>query len=164
MNWYQVVRFFHIGSAILFIGGIFSRQVVRSLAGKAGDVHQFAAMHTAAARIESTLVIPGNMAVIGFGILYALQLKAPILGFLQGASSNWLLACNLLLVLGMLLVPLFFLPRGKKFDLALQDALAANEMTPELRHQMNDPQVKLAHSLELILLVVVVILMVFRPF
>ena len=164
MSWYQVVRFFHVGSAIVFIGGIFSRQIVRSLAGKSKDVQQLAAMYAAAGRIESTMVIPGNLAVIGFGIVYALLLKAPILGFLQGASSNWLLVCNLLLVLGMLMVPFFFLPRGRRFEMALQDALAANEMTLELRRHMNDPQVKLAHALELTLLILVVILMVFRPF
>ncbi len=32
MNWYLVLRFVHIASAIVFIGGIVARQVVRSLA------------------------------------------------------------------------------------------------------------------------------------
>ena len=164
MNWFQLVRFFHIGSAIVFIGGILGRQVVRSFAGRTEDVQSFALLSQAAGKIEARMVIPGNMAVIGFGILYALLLKAPILGFLQGASSNWLLVCNLLLILGMLLVPFFFLPRGKKFDLALQDALAKNEMTPELRRHLDDPQLRLVHGLEMALLVIVVILMVFRPF
>lgn len=164
MNWFSLVRLFHIGSAIVFIGGIIGRQVVRSLAEKTEDVEVFATLSQAAGKIESRMVIPGNLAVIGFGIVYAFMLHAPILGFLQGASSNWLLVCNLLLVLGMLLVPFFYLPRGRKFDQALQAALAQNEMTPELRESIEDPHVRLVHTLEISSLVIIVILMVFRPF
>jgi hypothetical protein len=164
MSLLLVVRFLHILSAIWFIGGVLARQIVRAYAKRTEDVQHFAAMSQAAGRIESTMVIPGNMAVIVFGIIFALMIGAPILGFLQGASRNWLLVSNILLLIGFLNVPLVFLPRGKLFDAALKDALDKGEMTTELRIHINDPVVKLVHWFELISMVLIVFLMVFRPF
>jgi uncharacterized membrane protein len=158
------VRFLHIASAIWFIGGILARQIVRAYAKRTEDVRRFATLSEAAGRIESTMVIPGNMAVIVFGIILGLLIKAPILGFLQGASRNWLLASNLLLVIGILSVPLIFIPRGKKYDVVLKDALAKGQMTPELRLQLDDPVVRAAHWYELVSMPVIVFLMVFKPF
>jgi uncharacterized membrane protein len=164
MNWYLLVRFLHIASAIIFIGGIFARQVVRSVANKTNDVEHFAALSQGAGRIENLMVIPGNMAVIVFGVILAIVTGAPILGFLQGASQNWLLVSNILLILGLLAVPLVFIPRGKKFALLLTAAIAAGQITPQLRVALHDPVVRMAHWYEEISLVVVVLLMVSKPF
>jgi len=158
------VRFLHVASAMWFIGGILARQIVRAYAKRTDDVRRFATLSEAAGRIESTMVIPGNMAVIIFGVILALILKAPILGFLQGASRNWLLVSNLLLLIGFFSVPLIFLPRGKKFEVVLKDALAKGQMTPELRAHLDDPVVRAAHWYELISMPLIVFLMVFKPF
>lgn len=164
MSFLLFIRFLHITSAIWFIGGILARQSLRAYAKRSDDVQRFAALSEAAGRIENTMVIPGNLAVIVFGVILGLIIGAPILGFLQGASRNWLLASNVLLVIGFLNVPLVFLPRGKLFDAALTDALAKGEMTPELRLRIHDPVVRAAHWYELIGMGTVVFLMVFRPF
>jgi hypothetical protein len=158
------LRFLHIASAIWFVGGILARQIVRAYAKRTDDVRRFATLSEAAGRIESTMVIPGNMAVIVFGVILGLLIGAPILGFLQGASRNWLLVSNILLIIAGLQVPLIFLPRGKKFDVILNDALAKGQMTPELRLHLDDPVVRLAHWYELVMIAVVVFLMVFKPF
>src|SRR5918996_2807275 len=142
MSLLLAVRFLHILSAIWFIGGVLARQIVRLYAKRTDDVQHFAVMSLAAGRIESTMVIPGNFAVIVFGIIFALMIGAPILGFLQGASRNWLLVSNILLIIGFLNVPLIFLPRGKLFDAALKEALAKGEMTAELRAHINDRTVR----------------------
>ena len=102
-----------------FIGGILARQIVRALVEKTDDVQRFATLSEAAGRIESTMVIPGSFATLIFGVILGLVTGAPILGFLQGATRNWLLFSNILLTLRLLNVPLVFLPRGKKFDLVL---------------------------------------------
>ena len=164
MSLLLAVRFLHILSAIWFIGGVLARQIVRAYAKRTDDVQHFAAMSLAAGRIESTMVIPGNFAVIVFGVIFALMIDAPILGFLQGASRNWLLVSNILLLIGFLNVPLIFLPRGKLFDAALKDALDKGEMTPELRLHIDDPIVRAAHWFELVAMLAIVFLMVFRPF
>ena len=164
MNGYFLVRFLHITTAIVFIGGIFARQVVRSYAKKTDDVKIFSALSQAAGQIERFMVIPGNLAVILFGVLLALIRGYPIFGFLQGASQNWLFVSNILLASGIFVVPLVFLPRGKKFDLVLADALVEGQITPELRAELDDRVVRFAHLYENVMVVVVVALMVFKPF
>src|SRR5688572_3720738 len=164
MSLFLWLRFLHVASAMWFIGGILARQIVRAYAKRTDDVRRFAAMSEAAGRIESTMVIPGNIAVIIFGVILGLIIKAPILGFLQGAERNWLLVSNIILLLGFLSVPLIFLPRGKLFRVALEDALAKGQMTPALRAHLDDPVVRLAHSYEFVSMVVIVYLMVFKPF
>jgi uncharacterized membrane protein len=158
------VRFLHVISAMWFIGGILARQIVRAYAKRTDEVRRFATLSEAAGRIEKTMVIPGNMAVILFGVILALIIKAPILGFLQGADRNWLLVSNLLLVIGLFAVPLIFLPRGKKFVVVLEDALAKGQITPELRLHLDDPVVRAAHWYEMISMPLIVFLMVFKPF
>jgi uncharacterized membrane protein len=164
MSWALLVRFLHIVSAIVLIGGILARQLVRSHAKKTDDVRTFATLSQAAGWIETRMVIPGNMAVIVLGVILALMTNTPILGFLQGASSNWLLVSNILLLFGFLSVPLVFIPRGKKFDVILEHALAQGRMTPELRAALDDRAVRFLHSTEIVLVIVIVVLMVFKPF
>ena len=164
MNSVLVLRFLHIVSAIVFIGGIFARQLIRAFANKTDDVRVFAILSQVAGRIENFMVIPGNLAVILFGVLLALQTDAPILGFLQGASQNWLLVSNLLLGFGFLTVPLVFVPRGKQFDLALQNALAEGRMTLALRAAVDDKVIRVLHVVEIVLVVLIMGLMVFKPF
>jgi hypothetical protein len=61
------------------------------------------------------MVSPGNLAVIIFGVFLALITGAPIFGFLQGSTQNWLLASNILLLVGPITVPLVFAPRGRRY-------------------------------------------------
>jgi uncharacterized membrane protein len=164
MNWYLVIKFLHITSVIVYVGGLFSRQLVRQYAKKADDVHSLAALMRAAGRIESIMVVPGIQVVIVLGVILALMAGIPIFGFLQGASQNWLLVSNILLVSWFAFVPTVFVQRGKKFESVLQAALAENRITPELRAAMDDKVVKLAHHYQEVSLIVIVALMVLKPF
>lgn len=109
-------------------------------------------------------MIPGSMAVIAFGVILGIIMKAPMLGFIQGASQNWLLVSLVLILLGSFFPPFFFIPRGKRYDAALFEALEKGEMTPGLRIHINDRAVRFVHIMELIIITVVLILMVFKPF
>jgi hypothetical protein len=149
---------------MVFIGGIFARQAVRTKGKHAQDIHTLGSYFSAAGTIEKLMVIPGNMAVIIFGVVLAIIIKAPIFGFLQGASQNWLLVTNILLVAGGLMVPLIFLPRGRVFDRLMEESIAKDQITDALRAHLDDPVVKIAHFMEISLLVFIVILMVFKPF
>lgn len=164
MDWYLGVKFLHIIAAVMLVGGLFGRQLVRAYAKKTDDVQIFAALSQAAGRIENLMVIPGNMATIILGVPLAVITGYPLVGFLQGATQNWLLVSNILLVLLLVLVPTVLIPRGKKFGVILEAALAKGQMTPELRLAMDDRAVKLVHRYEEISLVIVVALMVLKPF
>ena len=164
MSLYLFLRLLHISAAIIFVGGLFARQAVRSLTSRASDVSAIVTLSSAAGIVERRMVIPGNILVIVFGLILALLTRIPLLGFIQGARPNWLLASIVILVLLLPLVPLVFLPRGKVFEAALQDAAARGEITPELREQMADPIVRLAHLAEMIGVGLIVVLMILKPF
>jgi len=74
------------------------------------------------------------------------------------------LVSNNLLALGLMLVPFVFIPRGKKFEPVLQKAFAERQMTTELHTALDDKVVKFAHLFEDVSVVIVVALMVFKPF
>jgi uncharacterized membrane protein len=164
MNWYSLVKFLHIASIVVSVGGLFARQLVRELAKKADDVHQFASFSQAAGKIESIMVIPGMAAILIFGVILSLIGHFPILGFIQGAQQNWLLVSIILLIGTQIIIPTVFIPRGKKFEPLLQDALAKGKITPELHNAMNDNIVNLAHRYEEVALIIITALMVFKPF
>jgi len=93
-----------------------------------------------------------------------LMIKAPVFGFLQGADQNWLLVTNIMVLLIPFPIIFFFIPRGKIFEPIMQDALAKGEVTPELQKQLHDPAMRRVHLAELVGVVFVVFLMVFKPF
>ena len=77
---------------------------------------------------------------------------------------NWLLVS---LVLYLTLAPLIvwvFLPRGRAFDRALQEAPAQGRVTPALATAFADPVVAAAHAWELLVIGLVIALMVTKPF
>ena len=146
------------------MGGLLARQAVRSLTFRASHVADIVALTQAAGKIERLMVIPGNILAIVFGLLLALAIRAPILGSLQGANMNWLLASIAILAILLPLVPLVFLPRGKVFEAALLQASASGTVSPELRRHMADPVVRWAHRAEMIGVALIVVLMVAKPF
>jgi uncharacterized membrane protein len=164
MNSYLFLKYLHELAALWFIGGILGRQLVRYLARQSGDVQRFATLTQVAGRFESLMVIPGNLLVIVLGVLVAWRGGWPLFGFLQGAATNWLLLTNLILIAGLLVVPLIYVPRGKMFDRVLQEALAVGEMTGELTAVLDDRVVKWAHRGEYIGLLIILALMVLKPF
>ncbi len=98
------------------IGGVIARQLIRIQAKKTNDNQLFATFSQAAGKIENVMVIPGMNAVMVLGVILTLISHSPILGFLQGASQNWLLVSNILLLGGIITIPTVFIPRGKKLN------------------------------------------------
>ena len=79
------------------------------------------------------------MAVLVLGLLAMWAGDVPLTG------DGWWLLVALLLFLSMIpLVPLVFLPRGRVFEAALEDARERGEVTPELRTAFRDPAVAFA--------------------
>ena len=164
MNTYLLIKYLHELAAMWFIAGIIGRQLVRHIARQSDDIQQFAHLSQVAGRFESLMVIPGNLLVIILGVILALRGGWPIFGFLQGANTNWLLLINILLVAGILVVPMVYVPRGKVFDQALQTALKQGKMTSALITLLDDPVVKWAHRGEYAGLLIIMALMVLKPF
>lgn len=164
MNWYLIIKFFHILAVTLTIGGMFARQLMRNVARQSGDITTVASLIRLAVRMDRVLVIPWSNIMILMGIILAVMQKWPIFGFLQGASQNWLLVSNLLLIVMIVLIPAVFIPHNKKVEALLQNALAEGRLTPVLSAALDDKKNRLAHYAEEIIVLVVAALMVLKPF
>jgi uncharacterized membrane protein len=164
MNWYLIVKYLHIIAVTITIGGMFARQLVRDIAKKSDDVKTVASLTQVAIRMDRGMVIPGSNVMVVMGIILAVMLKWPIFGFLQGASQNWLLVSNLLLIIMLVLIPAVFIPHNKKVESILQTALKEGYITPELTAALNDQKNARAHHVEELIVLVIAALMVLKPF
>src|SRR5262245_17825278 len=159
----RVLNVLHVLTAFWLVSGIGGRGMSLKEAARSSDVRAVDALVRLAGRFEAMVRAP-SIAVFVLGLLTAWWGGWPILGFLQGASVNWLLAS---LVLSLSLAPLIiwvFLPRGQIFERALRAALAEGRVTEALRAAFADRAVAAAHAWELIVLATVIVLMVAKPF
>jgi len=62
------------------------------------------------------------------------------------------------------LVPTVFLPHGRVFEGALEDARQRGKVTPELRTALRDPAVRNARAAEIVVVAIIMALMVTKPF
>lgn len=164
MNWYLVIKFLHILAVTITIGGMFARQLVRSIARKSNEIQAVASLTHAAIRIDRLMVIPWSNMMILAGIILAVIQKWPIFGFLQGASQNWLFVSNILLIVLIFLIAGVFIPHNKQVESLLQSARTQGRVTPELSAALNDSKNRWAHQLEETIILIIAALMVLKPF
>jgi len=164
MNWYPIAKYLHIITAMLTIGGIFARQLVRGFAQRSDDIKEVASLVRMAIRLDRMLVIPASNVLVIMGIILAVMLKWPVFGFLQGATQNWLLISNILLIAMMIMIWKVFIPYNKKVDDLLQISLSKNLVTPELHATLSDKRNQWAHHFEVAAFLLIAALMVLKPF
>jgi hypothetical protein len=159
-----LVKLLHVLVGIWFISGLLGRWIVLARAAEASDVETAFALSEAAGVFERVMVIPGSMVVLALGVLTAWMQGQPVLGFLQGASTNWLFASLVLFLSSIPLIPLVFVPRGRRFAQALDAARGQRVVTADLTAAFRDPVVFIAHVYELLVMLVILVLMVTKPF
>ena len=149
----------HVAAAFWFVGGLLGRWVALGRASRSSDLAEIDHLLPIATRFER-MVIPGSVAVLALGLLTMLAQERPFFA----DDQYWLLVSTLLFVSTAILVPTIFLPRGKVFEAALEDARAKGEVTPELAAAFHDPAVAFARIYEAVVVAVIVVLMVLKPF
>jgi len=159
-----LLRFLHVLSAFGLIAGILGRNITIGQAGRASEIRGIELLLRLASRFEMLMVRPGSLLVLVLGLGTAWRQGWPIFGTFEGAASNWLLASLGLYVTVILLVPLAFIPRGKRFDAALRDSIKAETITPKLRAALQDNVVRAAHAYEIGAGIAIIYLMVAKPF
>jgi len=165
MNLYLIMKLLHVLTAFWFISGIVGRDFAFWQAGRATNVQAVHALLQISDFFERYAVIPVSMAVFLFGLIITLLQRWPLFGFLQGSPSNWLLVSFILFVGGSLaIIPLRLVVRRKERTRAVEEALAQGIITPELTAALNDKVVVRFRAVELVILVVIIILMVTKPF
>jgi uncharacterized membrane protein len=150
------MKFFHVITAMWFISGLLGRTLTMWQASKATDVHMVGTLVRLAGFFERWMVIPGSLAVLGFGLVTAWLQRWPLTGWLQVST---------LLYLSMIpLIVFIFLPRGKVFGKALEQASTLGTLTADLTAAFHDRTVGIAHVYELAVTAVITLLMVMKPF
>lgn len=165
MNLYLIMKLLHVLAAFWFMSGLVGRDFAFWRAGRVKDVRAAHALLQISDFFERYAVIPVSVAVLLFGLIITWMQKWPLFGFLQGSSSNWLLV-SFILFLGVsaLIGPLGLTARRKERTRAVEEALAQGEMTLRLLAALHDKVVTRFRAVELVTVVVIIILMVTKPF
>lgn len=153
----------HALLGIVFFCGLLGRWIVLWLAEHARTIEAMRTLAKAAAPFEWLVIRIGAVALtLGVGV--AIAQGRPFLGPLQGGRVDWLFVSILLILTVAPLPPLVFLPKGRIFDAALEEATTRGEVTPALRSAWRDRATRFAHAWELIVVTVVLVLMLAKPF
>jgi len=155
MEWWVLL---HVATAFWFVAGLAGRDVSITRAAHAADLTSIRALVGMAGVFDRFFVVPGSIAVLVAGLI------AMAATHLSLGAQTWLLVALILFLTIIPLVPLVFLPRGKVFEAALGEAIAAGEVTPGLRTAFADRAVAGARWYERIVVAVIVVLMVTKPF
>jgi hypothetical protein len=159
----DVIVVVHALIGILFVAGLIGRWMVLGAAERATDLPAMKTLAAAAGPFER-IVILGSMLVLVFGLAAAYLEGRSVLGPLTGGSVDWLFVALLLYLSILPLVPLVFLPRGRAFEAAMNDAEREARVTPELQAAWRDPVVRAGHLYELGAVTAILILMLSKPF
>ena len=159
----NLLKIAHALLGVWFVAALAGRWVALGAAARADEIKPLRGMLTVASRFERQVIIVPLFVLI-LGIATAIAQGRPFLGPLQGAPVDWLFASLLIFLSPLPLVPLVFLPRGKVFEAALNDAEKQGLVTERLHVAFRDPVVFAAHLYELGSTVVVLVLMIAKPF
>jgi uncharacterized membrane protein len=159
-----LIKVAHALTGFWFVGGILGRTVAQIRAERTSEIGVVRVLVDLIGRFDSLMVIPGSSAVLVLGVVAAWIEGVPLFGALQGARSNWLFVSLVLYLSIMALVPTVFIPRGRGFGAALDEAVAAGRVTDRLSAAFRDPIVRAAHVWELVAVALIVWLMVAKPF
>src|ERR1043165_1523344 len=165
MSLYVIMKLLHVLAAFWFISGVIGRDLTFWQAGKATNVHAVYSLLQVSDFFERYAVIPISMIVFLFGLIITILQRWPLFGFLQGSRSNWLLISFILFVgVSVVIGPLRLPARRKERARATEEALAQGIITPALTTALHDQVVVRFRMVELIALVIIIVLMVVKPF
>lgn len=165
MSLYLIMKLLHVLAAFWLISGLVGRDFAFWWAGKARDVQAVHALLQVSDFFERYAVIPVSVAVLLFGLVVTWMQRWPLFGFLQGSPSNWLLLSFVLFIgISAVIGPLGLLARRKERSLAMEEALAQKTITPRLVAALHDKVVSRFRAVELTIVILIVVLMVLKPF
>lgn len=167
MSLYLLMKLLHVLAVFWMISGVVGRGLAFCQAGRAANVQAIHALLQVSEFFERYAVIPVSVAVLVFGLILTWMQKWPLLGFLQGSPSNWLLISFLLFVgISAFIGPLGLADRRRERTRAIEEALALAQgtITLTLLAALHDKVVIRFRAAELIILVIIIVLMVTKPF
>ena len=164
LAWLLTSKLLHILCAILLVGGILGRNLTFAAARRATEVQVIASLLELSERFETLMVRPGSELVLLFGLLTAWLERQPLLSVLAGARPAWVFVSFVIYLLTVPLVIGLLIPAARRRRLALAAALAQPGLTAELRAALDDRSVLVTRNVELGIILLVIGLMVLKPF
>ncbi|MBI5566631.1 MAG: DUF2269 family protein, partial [Chloroflexi bacterium] len=146
------------------VTGIVGRNITFVQAAKTTNIETAYALLRASEIFERRFVFPMSGAVLVLGLITAWSASWPLLGFLQGMATNWLLLSLILTVAMGAAAPIMLGPRRRIRLKLLEDAHAQGTLTPALTAALNDPFLLRFRYLEFGGVLIVIGLMVLKPF
>jgi hypothetical protein len=160
MDWLALIlKLGHVVLAFGMVTGLVGRWILLTRGARTNDVERAHLLSEAASPFERIVQVVSPIVVL-FGLLTAWAQDYPGLGL----TTGWMLLTVLLIIPILLLIPTVFIPRGRVFEAAMAEAREAGTVTPALRAAWADPAVALARRYELGAIVLIVGLMVLKPF
>jgi hypothetical protein len=127
----------HVLTVFLLVGGIVGRDLTYWQAVRTNDLGRLRHYVDLAHSFEMLVrVMTGWVLVAGLGAAWARGW--PILGLHHG--PHWVLAAMLIFLTIVPWIVFVFVPSGRVFRAALADAILKNDVTPELKAALADPQ------------------------
>lgn len=154
----------HVIAVFWLVAGILGRDIVHRELQRCTDLARLQSLVDLGSVFELRMVRPGTFVVLLAGLAAAWARGWPILGALQGGQSNWMLVSLLVYLSIIPVIVLVFVPRGRVFRAAFEDALREGRVTDRLRAALHDPAVAAARVYEIAMVLVLTTLMVAKPF
>jgi uncharacterized membrane protein len=159
------MKLLHVLAAFWFIGGLLGRDIAFWRARQGRNVHEVSALLQISDFFERWSVTSTSITVLIFGLVITFMGDWPLFGSPQGGAANWLLVSIILsLIIGGAIGALRLVPRRKQREQAFLAALEQNSITPELRAALDDKVVNSFRKIELAVMVIIIALMVMKPF
>lgn len=156
----NLLKLVHVAAGFALVAGLFGRWSLEQRASRAEDPERAFTISQAAAPFERLVLLAGP-AIIVAGLVTAWAKGYPFLGL----TTGWMLVSLILvLVFPFVLAPLVYIPSSRRLEVALAEARAQGAWTADLRAAFSNPALKAARWYEAIVVIVVVALMVLRPF
>ena len=158
-----VLRLGHAFAGVAFVAGLVGYWFVLGMASRADSLPSMRLL-LRAARPFGALVTGGGIGLSILGIAAAVALGRPLLGPIQGGRVDWMFVSVLL----MLPIFAFLVAIYPRFARSLRAALApadeAGTITPEIATAWADPVYRFARRYELTAVLIVLGLMIAKPF
>jgi uncharacterized membrane protein len=158
MDGARVLTLLHVLIGIVFIAGLLGRWVLLTRAARAEEI-ETAHLLTEASGPFERMVIIGSQLVFPAGLAAAWARGYPLIGL----GTSWVLLATVLYLSLIPLVPLVFLPSGRRFEAEMLAAREAGSVTAGLRAAFNDRHTALARNYEVAAVLIIVALMVLKP-
>jgi hypothetical protein len=160
MDWFALLlKLAHVVLAFAMVAGLVGRWILLTRAAATDDVERAHLLAEAASPFER-IVQTVSPVVLVVGLVTAWAQGYEWLGL----TTGWMLLTVLLIIPILVFIPTIFLPRGRVFEAEMAAARAAGAVTPGLRAAWADPAVAMARRYELVAIVIIVALMVLKPF